>query len=143
MDQLDQHVIFSPMFAMLFLTIIVWSYMYAKRIPFITSLNVEPDQLTPGEFARRSPPEVSNPSDNLKNLFEVPILFYAMVLYLFVTAQVDGFYLTLCWIFVLTRALHSAVHCTVNVVLVRFGLYAASCAALFLIVFRAGWQHYA
>jgi hypothetical protein len=37
---------------------------------------------------------VSNPSDNLKNLFEIPVLFYALALYLFITNQVDVAYVT-------------------------------------------------
>jgi len=32
------------------------------------------------EFARLSPPAVANPSDNLKNLFELPTIFYALML---------------------------------------------------------------
>ena len=35
---------------------------------------------------------MSNPSDNLKNLFEMPVLFYALSLYLYATSQVDGLY---------------------------------------------------
>jgi len=59
--------------------------MYARRIPFIQKDNLSPGQLTPIEFARISPPVVSNPSDNLKNLFDIPTLFYALVLYLYAT----------------------------------------------------------
>ena len=82
---MDQSTIFAPFFAMIFLTLVVWVYMYARRIPFIQNNNLTPGQLSPAEFARISPPAVSNPSDNLKNLFEMPVLFYALVLYLYVT----------------------------------------------------------
>jgi len=52
--------------------------------------NIDPKDLAvPGALAQRSPAAVSNPSDNLKNLFEIPVLFYALALYLFVTGQVD------------------------------------------------------
>ena len=129
--------LFTPFLLMMLLTLIVWVYMYARRIPFIQSLDLEPDELTPEALARHSPPAVSNPSDNLKNLFELPILFYAMVLYLHVTQQVDGVHVACAWIFVGFRALHSAVHCTVNIVLLRFVLYAISASALWLMVLRA------
>jgi hypothetical protein len=111
--------------------------MYAKRIPFIRSLDLEPNQLTPEELARRSPPAVSNPSDNLKNLFEVPVIFYVLALYLFVSGQVDALYALGCWAFVLFRILHSAVHCTVNIVMLRFILYAISSVILLLMTLRA------
>ena len=89
-----------------------------------------PQQLTPSELARLSPPEVANPSDNLKNLFELPTVFYAVVLYLYVARQVDGPYLGAAWIFFGFRVLHSAVHCTFNFVPLRFWLYAISAVAL-------------
>jgi hypothetical protein len=131
--------IFQPMLALMGLTLVVWVYMYARRIPFITRNRLTPNQLTAAELARLSPPAVSNPSDNLKNLFELPTLFYALLLYLYVVGQVDGLYSTLAWAFVGFRVLHSAVHCTVNIILLRFTLYAISAAALWGMVLRAAW----
>lgn len=139
---MDPAQIVSPVFALLLLTLIVWLYMYAKRIPFINSLNLEPDQLTPAELVRLSPPAVSNPSDNLKNLFEVPVIFYVLAGYLFVTQQVDGLYLALSWIFVGFRVLHSLVHCTINKVMVRFVLYAIASLSVFIILLRAALMHF-
>ena len=134
---MTQQAIFAPFIVMMMLTIVVWFYMYARRIPFITRSRLTASQLAPLEFARLSPPAVSTPSDNLKNLFEIPTLFYALALYLFVTQRVDTGYLILAWVFVGFRALHSLVHCTVNIVLLRFWLYAISTAALWLMVARA------
>jgi hypothetical protein len=134
---MGQQSIFLPFFAMMVLTFVVWVYMYARRIPFITRSKLTPSQMTPLELARLSPPTVANPSDNLRNLFETPTLFYALVLYLFVTRRVDELYLADAWVFVAFRALHSLVHCTVNIVLLRFWLYAISTVALWLMVGRA------
>jgi hypothetical protein len=116
---------------------VVWFYMYSKRLPFIAKSKLKPDQLTAPELARLSPPAVSNPSDNLKNLFEIPTLFYALVLYLYVTGQVDWIYVAAAWGFALFRVLHSAVHCTVNIVVLRFFLYAISTLALWFMALRA------
>ena len=138
--RMEQTKIFAPFFVLILLTIVVWFYMYARRIPFITRNRLTPDQLRPTEFARLSPPDISNPSDNLKNLFELPIIFYALTLYLFVTKQVDGVYLAAAWLFVGLRVLHSAVHCTINIVIVRFWLYAVSALALWFIAIRAVLQ---
>ena len=132
--------IFGPFFAMMILTLVVWVYMYARRIPFIRSEQLTPDQLTPLELARRSPPAVSNPSDNLKNLFEIPTLFYALALYLYVARQADHLYVAAAWVFVAFRALHSLVHCTVNIVILRFWLYALSSLALWFMIVRAALQ---
>jgi hypothetical protein len=139
---MEQQEIFGPFFAMMLLTIVVWVYMYSKRIPFINSLGLEPHEITPAELSRRSPPSVSNPSDNLKNLFEVPILFYALALYLFVTSTVDQVYVVAAWSYFVLRLLHSAVHCTVNIVMLRFVIYALSSATLFFMIIKAALAHY-
>ncbi len=135
---MTQTAIFGPFFATMLLTLIVWAYMYVRRIGFITRNNISPKDLAvPGALARLSPPEVSNPSDNLKNLFEMPMLFYALVLFLFVTNQVDAVYVSVAWIFVAFRVFHSAVHCTINLVMLRFYLYLISSIALWFIAVRA------
>ena len=68
---MDQVAIFQPFVATMILTMVVWAYMYGRRLPFIFSSGLDPKQMTPVELARLSPPQVSNPSDNLKNLFEL------------------------------------------------------------------------
>jgi len=140
---MNQTVIFGPFFATMLLTLIVWIYMYVRRINFITSSKISSQDLAvPGALARVSPPAVSNPSDNLKNLFEIPVLFYALTLYLFATKQVDALYVDAAWVFVAFRALHSAVHCTFNLVMLRFYLYLFSTLAVWFITIRAALNYF-
>jgi hypothetical protein len=129
--------IFLPFFTMFVLTFFVWVYMYARRIPFIVTNQLTPEQMTPIAFIKFAPPSVSNPSDNLRNLFELPVLFYAVVLYLHVTGNVDDSHVFAAWVFVAFRVLHSLVHCTINIVLLRFWLYVISATALWIMVLRA------
>jgi hypothetical protein len=69
--------IFGPFFATMLLTLVVWVYMYVRRIRFVTQNDVSPKDLAvPGALVRLSPAAVSNPSDNLKNLFEIPVREY-------------------------------------------------------------------
>jgi hypothetical protein len=140
---MDQTAIFGPFFATMFLTLVVWVYMYIRRIAFITGNNIRSQDLAvPGALAQISPPAISNPSDNLKNLFEIPVLFYALTLYLFVTKQVDALYLDAAWVFVAFRVLHSAVHCTFNLVMLRFYLYLIATIAVWSIAIRAALVHF-
>lgn len=132
--------IFIPFAGTMLLTLVVWVYMYARRIPFIVRSKFTPQQLSPLEFARLSPPEISNPSDNLKNLFELPTLFYAAVLYVHVTGQVDAPYVAAAWVFFVFRIFHSAVHCTFNLVPLRFWIYVISALALWFMVVRIAWR---
>ena len=133
---MNQAGIFQPFAATMILTMVVWIYMYGRRLPFIFTNGLDAKQMTPLELARVSPPHVSNPSDKLKNLFELPTVFYAVVLYLYATHQVDATYLGAAWGFFLFRAMHSAVHCTFNFIPLRFVLYAISSAALWFMVVR-------
>jgi hypothetical protein len=76
-----QATIFGPFFAMILLTLAVWVYMYIRRLHFITSRNIDPQDLAvPSALAQQAPAAVATPSDNLKNLFEMPVLFYALAL---------------------------------------------------------------
>jgi hypothetical protein len=118
---MNQSAIFGPFLTVMLLTLVVWFYMYAKRIPLIQKSQIDPNKLTAAELARISPPSVSNPSDNLKNLFELPTLTYVIA----------------AWTFAAFRVLHSAVHCTVNIVMLRFWLYCISALALWFMVIRA------
>jgi hypothetical protein len=140
---MDQTAIFGPFFATMLLTFAVWVFMFVRRIAFIQRQHLSPDDLAiPGRLAELSPPSVSNPSDNLKNLFEIPVLFYALVLYLFATSQVDGAYVAAAWIFAAFRTLHSAVHCTFNKVMLRFYLYLVAALAVWFMAVRAAWAHF-
>ena len=135
---MKQTAIFGPFLAMMLLTLVVWIAMYVRRTGFIRRNRINPQDLAvPGALAQLSPAEVANPSDNFRNLFEIPVLFYALVLYVFVTGQVDAAYVGAGWFFVVFRVLHSAVHCTVNIVMLRFYLYAISSLAVWFMLARA------
>ena len=139
---MPQTAIFGPWFAMVFLTFLVWVYMYIRPIRFIMGRRIRSQDLAaPGRLAELAPPEVSNPSDNLKNLFEIPVIFYALAAYLFVTGQVDPTYVGAAWVFVVFRVLHSAVHCTINVVMLRFYLYLFSTLAVWFMAARAALRY--
>mmetsp|Transcript_23829 Transcript_23829/g.32517 ORF Transcript_23829/g.32517 Transcript_23829/m.32517 type:complete len:148 (-) Transcript_23829:123-566(-) len=140
--EFDQSLIFGPFFGMMLLTVIVWVYMYSTRLPFIFGNKLKDAQLRPHEFARLSPPHVANPSDNLKNLFEIPALFYALCLYLYSSHLVDGWYVYAGWGFLLFRVGHSVVHCTFNFIPLRFALYLFSSFCFFFILGRASFNHF-
>ena len=140
---MNQAEIFAPLFVMFLLTLVVWLYMYARRLPFVFSGDYKPDRGTALELDLAAPVDVAQPSDNLKNLFELPVIFYAMVLMLFVTQQVDETYLTAAWVFAGIRVLHSVMHCTANIVMVRFSLYVVSAFSLWFMVVRAALGYFA
>jgi hypothetical protein len=134
---MDQTIILQPFVSTMLLTLVVWLYMYAQRLFFIFASGLDPKKMTPAELGRLSPTRVSNPSDNLKNLCELPTVFYAVVLGLYMTHQVDMGHVVAAWTFFAFRALHSVVHCTFNFIPLRFTLYVVSAGALWFMVLRA------
>jgi hypothetical protein len=70
---------------------------------------------------------------HVANLFEAPMLFYAIVIIAFVTRQAGWLPVALAWSYALLRAAHSYVHLTSNYVPRRFQLFAASWIVLIVL----------
>ena len=151
----DQEDIFGPFLALQLITIVVWFFMYSKRIPFIDGYiaKLKKDGTSLEDFDLGdptnkhylpliAPQSVMTPSDNLRNLFEVPVMFYAMIGYLYTTRSVDATYLWAAWTFVVFRFIHSAIHCTTNVIMPRFIIYAVSSLTMWFMIVRATINHF-
>ncbi len=133
----DQSAIFQPFAAMLLLTFAVWLFMYARRLTAMYTQKIDPQRAaTPDKLTAALPETVQYAAYNLRNLSELPILFYALCLALYATNAVDMTYIQLAWAFVGFRALHSIVHCTFNLVKVRFTFYLFASLALWAMVVR-------
>ena len=72
-------------------------------------------------------------SDNFRNLFEVPVLFYALCAVLASAQHVSPFFVIGAWLYVALRCIHSAIHLTYNRVTHRFAVYVLSTAVLFVL----------
>jgi hypothetical protein len=130
--------IFLPMLVTMTLTAVVWFLIYSKIITAMRRAGVSAQTYTtPDTVAEYLPDEVNYSANNLKNLFEVPILYYGLCLYLFVSGNVDIAYVIAAWLFFLFRVFHSIVHCTKNIVMLRFYLYAGAALAVWFMLGRA------
>jgi hypothetical protein len=130
--------ILAPMLGMMVLTAVVWFVLYARRIPAMRKVGVPAQEYTtPDKGAALLPEAVSYPSNNFKNLFELPVLFYGLCLYLFVTESAAAADVYAAWLFVGFRTVHSLIHCTVNIVIARFAAYCAAALALWFMLARA------
>ena len=70
------------------------------------------------------------------NLFEVMVLFYVACVMALVLSQADQTFVVLAWLFVASRAVHSAVHLTYNNPFHRSAAYALGCVVLTVLVTR-------
>lgn len=126
-----------PFIGMLVLTFAVWVHLYVKRLRYTIDNRIHPQRLTTHEKGLAIiPEEVHYPANNFRNLCELPVVFYAICLYLFVTDGVDAVYVTAAWLFFALRVVHSVIHCTINRVIWRFSAYAASSLILWFMLAR-------
>lgn len=119
------------------LTFSVWVFMYVQRFRHLGAHGIAPQRIaTPEAIATLLPEHVNRPSNNLKNLFEMPVLFYALCAIALALHLTDSLLVTLAWAYVGLRVVHSAIHCTTNHVVIRFMAYFASCATLVAMLAR-------
>ena len=127
-----------PLLGMLTLTMLVWVLMFIKRMSYISANKIDAaDMKTPEDVQKLIPGDVAASSNNLKNLFELPVVFYAVCLYLVVAVQVDEIHYYCAWTFLVFRIIHSIIHCSYNQVMHRFAAYLISSVAMWVMVGRA------
>jgi len=121
--------ILLPLLAMVGLVFVVWITMFVRRVDEMRRRRIDVEQLaTSAEITRLL--DDRRAADNFRNLFELPVLFFAGVLAAVATGAVDAVLVGLAWAFVALRAVHSLVHCTYNRVMHRFLAYLASAIVL-------------
>lgn len=142
---MNPYLIFFPLFAMVLLTFLVWIRMYLVRVAEIKAKRINPQKLSDSRGIGSQLEDVTA-SDNFRNLFELPVLFYTLCLAIFYTGLLSPALLLLCWVFVISRYLHSLIHVTYNRVMHRFQSYVFGGFVLFAAwclfawsLFQQGW----
>ena len=119
-----------PTFALVALIFVIWFWLFVARTAHMKRNPPTADSLATGESSLRYFEPVGMPANNLRNLFEMPVLFFALVPLLLITRHADHLQVLLAWIFVILRVLHSLIHIGSKRVPLRFFVYLASCAVL-------------
>ena len=74
--------------------------------------------------------------DSYNHLFEQPVLFYAVVVYIFLTNHADVLHVQLAWGYVGLRVIHSIIHLTSNNVSWRATVFGLSSLCLVAMIIR-------
>ncbi len=132
----DAQSILRAVLGMGVLTLVMFLWMYATRIPAMQRAGIDPDKaMHPGSLATL-PSEVRRVADNYNHLFEAPTLFYAMAFYVVLTGHADALHAACAWAYLALRVAHSVVQATFNRVLPRFALFDLSWVALGVMIVR-------
>jgi hypothetical protein len=119
-----------PILTLIAWTMIMWTWMYATRIPAMQKLKIDPQAAVKPGSLDVLPQNVRQIADNYNHLHEQPTLFYALALTAHVGNLADGVAISLAWGYVGLRVLHSLVQATVNLVTLRFGVFALASLVL-------------
>ena len=124
--------IILPVIALVLLTAVVWVRLYVERIRELKQRRIDPQSLATSASAGQTMQRVQA-SDNFRNLFEVPVLFYALCAVLASAQHVSSFFVIGAWVYVALRCIHSFIHLTYNRVMHRFAVYVLSTVILFVL----------
>jgi hypothetical protein len=140
----DPNRILYPLFAMFLLTGAVLLRMAQLRVGAVQRREIALEYYATFQNAEE-PAHIRVVTRNFLNLFEVPVLFYVIVILIHITHHVSPWLVGCAWTYVALRCAHTWIHLTSNPVNVRFGIYFASNAVLtlmwgtlFLQLWRAG-----
>lgn len=134
-----QNTILWPVVAMVLLTAVVWVRLYIDRVREMRAQRIHPEKLVSAGATATLLKNVQS-SDNLRNLFELPVLFYVLCLALVITGQTTPSFVAGAWAYVALRVAHSAIHLSYNRVVHRFLVYASSGFVLFALWALFAWR---
>jgi hypothetical protein len=121
----NAHSLIAAMLVLVLLTVVVGAYLLFTRVQEMRQKRIHPQAAsTSVKMAARL--ENVQAADYFRNLFEVPVLFYALAAVALATHQIPGWLVAGAWAFVALRVLHSFIHCTYNKVMHRLAAFIAS-----------------
>ncbi|MEN3930576.1 MAPEG family protein [Microvirga sp. W0021] len=123
-----------PVFIQVALTFFLGIWLGKERGVAIKTGLVEYDPIYPVRW----PEKTQKVSNSFHNQFEIPPLFYVVMILIIMTSKIDYAFAVLSWIFVISRIVHAGVHTTNNEVKYRGPAYLIGVLALLLM-----WIHLA
>ena len=119
-----------PVFVQVALTFGLLFWMAGARRATLTSGQLKVRDIALGQTAWPDrPQQISNSYDSQ---FQIPVLFYVLVILAWITRQADLLFVVMAWIFVLSRLAHAYIHTTSNHVPTRFRAFAVGMLVLLL-----------
>lgn len=130
------HSILTPVLVLVVVSLLVWIWMYATRIPAMQRAAIVPQEAKfPGSLDRL-PDSARQVADNYNHLMEQPTIFYALVFFIYLAGHADQLHIYLTWAYVVLRSVHTLIQCTVNIVNLRFSVFALSTLVLMAMAAR-------
>ncbi len=126
----------TPVLALIVWTLIVWTWMYATRIPAMQRARIDPQSGQHPGSLDVLPSPVRQVADNYNHLMEQPTIFYALAFTIVLAGHTDTLHVDLAWAYVGLRVVHSLIQNTINRVTLRFLVFALSTLVLMAMAAR-------
>ena len=127
-----------PVFAQVLLVFILLFWMGKERRGALVSREVQMHDIALDE--PNWPKQVTQLANCLKNQFEFPVLFYAVVALALPLRQTDFLFVALSWVFVVTRYVHAGIFVTSNDVKTRSLAFFAGVLVLLAMWIVFAWK---
>jgi hypothetical protein len=119
-----------PVFVQVALTFALLIWMASARTASVKRGETKLRDIALGQSAWPAKPmQISNCYDSQ---FQIPLLFYVLVILAWMTKQADLIFVVMAWIFVLSRLAHAYIHTGSNHVPTRFRVFAVGMIVLLL-----------
>lgn len=113
--------IFLPVLVQILITISGYLLLGVRKSRAVKSNNVDLEKAALDNDAW--PDYVRVVSNNIRNQFQVPVLFYVLCILFYSIDAVSAMVLYLAWAFVISRAIHAYIHMSSNYVPARFTVF--------------------
>ena len=126
----------APVLGLIIWTLLIWILMYARRIPAMQAAKIDPDSAKSpdGAWKDQLSLSVQASAHNYNHLLEQPTIFYALMFYITLTAQMSMPIFYAAWGYVALRVLHSIIQVSSGKVMLRFTVFTLSTLALMAMV---------
>ena len=119
-----------PVFVQVALTFVLLMRLGSGRLRTLSAGNTKVRDIALGES--NWPADVTQVGNCFNNQFQLPMLFYVLVVLALFLHKADLLFVIMSWIFVISRIVHAGVHITSNNVNQRFAAYTVGMVVLLL-----------
>lgn len=117
---LNTTLVLAALLAQVILTMALYAVLVRGRYAAVRRGDMRPSQLV---LVENEPPYLARITRNVANQYELPVLFYALVLMLVAVNRVTVFDVVVAWAFVAARIAHAFVHIRLTDVVLRMRLF--------------------
>lgn len=136
---MKQNLIFLPVLVQITLVIALYAYLAIAKSR--ASRREEVDENRRALFDDAWPESVLKINNCIRNQFEIPVLFYVLILILWSLGAVSAFVHVISWLFIATRIVHAVIHTGSNYVPLRRSVFSVGVLILLVLTLFALIHH--